>query len=135
MMSLSSVSFSQNIQNPSLSSKNSSTLIIDSIPIVNTQVHQLTGLNKKSYDYRLFFGSFRTNDYPSFGISRTRPHLIVQNSAFTHQSLFNPATNINIQNGTWDNPTGAESLGQGIIAASLQLLTGIRSISVTKRIR
>jgi len=69
----------QSLYNPSLNPKNTATLIIDSIPVVNTQKYRLAGIDEPSNDYRLFFGSsFVSNQY-SFGISRTRPFVVVQN--------------------------------------------------------
>ncbi len=119
------VIYSQSIKSPSLSKKKSpKTLIIDSIPVDITKSYRLPGINNKSNEYRLFFGISRFTDYPSFGISRTRPYLVVRNNAFTHKSLFDPVANISLQNQSWDNPLNSDSFGAGVIAGSLHLLSG-----------
>ncbi|AXT56683.1 hypothetical protein D1815_13330 [Aquimarina sp. AD1] len=99
-------------------------MIIDSIPVDITKSYRLSGINNKSNDYRLFFGISRFTDYPAFGVSRTRPYLIVRNNAFTHKSLFDPVANISLQNQSWDNPLNSDSFGAGVIAGSLHLLSG-----------
>ncbi len=118
--------YSQSIKSPSLSNKKATkTLIIDSIPIIKSENYHLEGINKSSNNYRLFLGASRISDYPSFGISRTRPYLIVRNNAFNHKSLFDPVVNISLQQQSWDNPLGSDSFGAGVIVGSLHLISNI----------
>lgn len=122
---IASTTCAQSIQHPSLSPKTSSTLIIDSIPVIKTKNYRLTGIDQNSKDYRLFFGISRISEYPSFGISRTRPHIVVQNNAFTHESLFDPLATNSAQNTSWDNPYGSLSFGEGVVIGSIQLISDI----------
>ncbi|MFD2562821.1 hypothetical protein [Aquimarina rubra] len=118
--------YSQSIKNPSLSHKKTTkTLIIDSIPVTTPKDYRLTGISNNNNDYRLFIGTSRVSDYPSFGISRARPYLVVRNNAFTHKSLFDPVVNISLRQQSWDNPLGSDSFGAGIVAGSLQLISSI----------
>ncbi|SEL68837.1 hypothetical protein SAMN04487910_3046 [Aquimarina amphilecti] len=117
--------YSQSIKTPSLSNKKTTkTLIIDSIPVNVSKSYRLSGISNNDNDYRLFFGVSRITDYPSFGISRTRPFLVVANNAFTHKSLFDPVVNLSLGQQSWDNPLNSDSFGAGIIAGSLQLISG-----------
>lgn len=115
----------QSIQNPSLTKKKNvqKTLIIDSIPVSVTKNYHLTGISKDNVDYRLFFGASRISDYPVFGISRSRPFVAVTRNAFTHEFLFDPFTSYSVDRRNWDNPYNTTSLGAGILAGSLQLLS------------
>ncbi|WP_299898469.1 hypothetical protein [uncultured Aquimarina sp.] len=116
----------QSLQNPSLTKKKNvqKTLIIDSIPVSVSKNYQLTGISKNNVDYRLFFGASRISDYPVFGISRSRPFVAVTSNAFTHEFLFDPFTSYSVDRRNWDNPYNTTSLGAGILAGSLQLLSG-----------
>ncbi|WP_299434397.1 hypothetical protein [uncultured Aquimarina sp.] len=127
IMSASAEIYAQkSLSNPSLSAKKSTkTLIIDSIPVIKSENYSLKGINNGTNDYRLFLGLSRISDYPSFGISRTRPYLVIRNNAFTHKSLFDPVVNISLQQQSWDNPLGSDSFGVGVIAGSLQLISNV----------
>ncbi|WP_298309979.1 hypothetical protein [uncultured Aquimarina sp.] len=117
---------SQSIQTPSLSyKKKTKTLIIDSIPVTTPTNYRLTGISKNDYDHRLLLGTVIVSDYPSFGISRARPFLVIRNNAFTHKSLFDPVVQISLRQQSWDNPFGIDSLGAGVIVGSLQLISSI----------
>ncbi|AXT52647.1 hypothetical protein D1818_18070 [Aquimarina sp. BL5] len=118
---------SQSIQTPSLSyKKTTKTLIIDSIPVTTPINYRLTGISKNDYNYRQFLGTIIVSDYPSFGISRVCPFLVVRNNAFTHKSLFDPLVNNSLQQQqSWDNPYGTDSFGVGVIAGSIQFLSSI----------
>ncbi|MBW1295352.1 hypothetical protein [Aquimarina litoralis] len=115
----------QSIQHPSLTKKKAiqKTLIIDSIPVSVAKNYQLTGISNDNVDYRLFFGASRISDYPVFGISRSRPFVAVTRNAFTHEFLFDPFTSYSVDRRNWDNPYNTSSLGAGILAGSLQLLS------------
>ncbi|WP_299218340.1 hypothetical protein [uncultured Aquimarina sp.] len=118
--------YSQSIQTPSLSyKKTTKTLIIDSIPVTTPIDYRLTGISKNNNDYRLFVGTWRVSDYPSFGISRSRPYFVIRNNAFTHKSLFDPVVQISLEQQSWDNPFGIDSFGAGVVVGSLQLISSI----------
>jgi len=117
--------FSQNMQYPSLSTNKHTTLVIDSIPVATLKSYQLSGINKDTSDWRLSFGTSHTSTYPSFGISRIRPHIVLRQNAFTHKSLFDPIVYNAIQRQTWDNPYGTDSFGAGVISGGIQLISGI----------
>jgi len=117
---------SQSLESPFLNKKTTTkTLVIDSIPVTITKNYRLTGINKNNNDYRFFIDASRFSEYPSFGISRTRPYLVVPNNAFTHKSLFDPVVYGVLGEQTWDNPLGSDSFGVGVVAGSLQLLSNI----------
>lgn len=115
----------QSIQNRSSTKKKNvqKTLLIDSIPVSVTKNYHLTGINKHHVDYRLFFGASRISEYPVFGISRSRPFVAVTSNAFTHEFLFDRFTSYSVDRRHWDNPYNTTSLGAGILAGSLQLLS------------
>ncbi|WP_405205165.1 hypothetical protein [Aquimarina sp. LLG6339-5] len=116
---------SQSMRTPSLTNKKTTkTLIIDSIPVDVSKIYSLSEINNNNNDYKLFFGVSRLTDYPSFGISRSRPYLVVRNNAFTHKSLFDPVVNISLGRQSWDNPLNSDSFGAGVIAGGLHLLSG-----------
>ncbi|WP_109302641.1 hypothetical protein [Aquimarina sp. AU474] len=117
--------FAQNIQNPSLSVKNHTTLVIDSIPVTTPKTYQLSGVNKLTSDYRLFLGASHISGHPFFGTSKIRSYLIIPNTAFTHESLFDPIVYNSLQHQSWDNPHGADSFAVGILYGSLQLMSTI----------
>jgi len=120
IFSFSAVSFAQNIQAPSLSAQRTvKTLIIDSIPTTTLKNYGLQGIKSVSNDYRLFM-ELPISSYPTFGISRARPHMPFIQNAFTHKSLLDPVVYDN-----WNNPYGIDSFGQGVIIGSVQILTDL----------
>ncbi len=116
----------QSLQNPSLSPKRHTTFIIDSIPTAIPKTYQLSGINTGTNNYKLFFGASPFSEYPTFGIHRARP-LLIMYTAFTHESLFESKENNPLPYQSWDNFEGTNSLTGEILWVSFRLISGFLS--------
>ncbi|WP_299247240.1 hypothetical protein [uncultured Aquimarina sp.] len=117
--------YSQSIKDPSLSSKKSSTLIIDSIPVIPSKNYRLTKIDINTNYRKVFFCHSLTLDNLTFDYYGINKYFGVRNNAFSHESLFDPMAPNSFRRQSWDNPCGTDSFGVGVLVGSIQLISSL----------
>ncbi|MBQ4821579.1 hypothetical protein [Aquimarina sp. MMG016] len=113
---------SQFTPKPSLNFKKTSTLVIDSIPVLKFKEHNLSDVMYTSNEYSVFFSLPYNSQFPSLSISRFNPYATIRRDAFNHESLFDPMVYESLERRSWDNPTGTNSFGVGVSVGVIQTL-------------